>query len=149
MPAAPSFADFITPAQLGCVGGGKLVPLQLYMQLLGTGANTPAKRMQQGTLYSDIKMSLLANTAAWLGKEMALAPRQQAADVAAFLTHSKPQHDKMVLRVRPSEILNEVTRRASPTLAGQLQSHFNILWGWVWPILQWAFLTTPQEPPQE
>ncbi len=60
MPAAPSFADFMTPAQLGCERGGTLVPLKLYLPLLGTGDNTPAERMQQGTLYADVKTSMLA-----------------------------------------------------------------------------------------
>ncbi len=112
------------------------------MQLLGTGANTLAERTQQSTLYADAKMSLLADMAAWLGKETALAPRQQARDAAAFLTHSQPQHDKIAVHVRLSEIFNELTRRASPTLAGQLELHFNLLWRSVWPILRWAFPTT-------
>ena len=73
VPAVPSFADYITPSQLGCEWGRPLVPLQLYLQLLGTGADTPAERMQQGTLYADVKTSLLANTAAWLEKETAAA----------------------------------------------------------------------------
>ena len=101
MPAVPSFADYITPSQLGCEWGRTLVPLQLYLQLLGTGADTPAERMQQGTLYA-VKTSLLANTAAWLKKEMAVAPRQQDADVSAFLNHSQPQHTEMALHIRLS-----------------------------------------------
>ena len=37
------------------------------------------------------------------------------------------RHDKMALHVRLSEIFNKLTRRASPTLAGQLKPHFNLL----------------------
>ena len=48
----------------------------------------------------------------------------------------------MALYVRLSELFNELTRRASPTLVGQLEPHFNVLWKSVWPVLQWTFPTT-------
>ena len=125
MPAVPSFTDYITPAQLGCVKGGSLLPLQLFLQLQGAGSNTPTERAQPGTYFADFKMSLLASASAWIKKDAALSLCQRAADVAAFFAFSHPQHEKFCLHVRASETFTELTRRGRPTLADQLEPHFD------------------------
>lgn len=91
-------------------------------------------------------MSLLASAAAWLKKDTAASPRQEAADVAAFLASSRRQHEKFNLYVRALETFTELTRRSRPSLADQLEPHFNLLWRSVWPVLSWIFPQTLTGP---